>query len=43
MTFITIDHMKDAGRMAHQERPRAVNAALRRFVATSAQARHAVR
>jgi non-heme chloroperoxidase len=35
--------IEDAGHMAHQEQPLAVNAALRRFVATSAQARHAVR
>jgi pimeloyl-ACP methyl ester carboxylesterase len=32
-----------AGHMAHQEQPVAVNAALRRFVATTAEARYAVR
>jgi len=35
--------IEDAGHMAHQEQPLAVNAALRRFVATTSQARHAVR
>jgi non-heme chloroperoxidase len=33
----------DAGHMAHQEQPRAVNAVLRRFVATVAEVHHAVR
>jgi non-heme chloroperoxidase len=33
----------DAGHMAHQEQPLAVNAALRRFVATTEEARYAVR
>lgn len=35
--------VEDAGRMAHQEQPPAVNAALRRFVATTEEARDAVR
>jgi pimeloyl-ACP methyl ester carboxylesterase len=35
--------IENAGHMAHQEQPLAVNAALRRFVATTAEARHAVR
>jgi pimeloyl-ACP methyl ester carboxylesterase len=35
--------VEDAGHMAHQEQPLAVNAALRRFVATTEEARHAVR
>jgi pimeloyl-ACP methyl ester carboxylesterase len=35
--------IENAGHMAHQEQPLAVNAALRRFVATTTEARHAVR
>jgi pimeloyl-ACP methyl ester carboxylesterase len=35
--------IEDAGHMAHQEQPLAVNAALRRFVAMAAEVRHAVR
>lgn len=34
--------IEDAGHKAHQDQPLAVNAALRRFVATTAWARHAV-
>jgi pimeloyl-ACP methyl ester carboxylesterase len=35
--------IEDAGHMPHQEQPLAVNAALRRFAAMTAEARHAVR